>query len=99
MGHSHKHTFCAEDAPFINGKPKRVVWKPNCRENAPDPGKSLLGAVLNADPIGNAKFVIDQVNTLRFLASGGDCKFVLQILLSYRFLPYFFLPSTSTAKY
>ena len=64
IGHGHKHTFCAEDTPFVNGKPKRVVWKPNCRENAPDPGKSLLGVVLNADPIGNAKYVIDQVSNI-----------------------------------
>ena len=64
MGHPKTHTFCAEDQAFLDGQPKRVVWKPECRENAPDPGYSFLGAVLNADPIGNAKFVIEQVNPL-----------------------------------
>ena len=64
LGHPKTHTFCAEDQAFLNGKPKRVVWKPECRQNAPDPGYSFLGAVLNADPIGNAKFVINKVNPL-----------------------------------
>ena len=64
MGHPKTHTFCAEDKPFYSGKPRRVVWKPECRENSPDPGNSFLGAVLNADPIGNAKFVINKVNPL-----------------------------------
>ena len=64
LGHGKKHTFCAQDEPFEDGQPKRVEWKPNCRENAPDPGHSFLGMVLNADPIGNAKFVINQVNPL-----------------------------------
>ena len=62
MGHGKKHTFCAEDTPFVTGKATNVVWKPTCRENSKDPGNSFLGTVLNADPIGNAKFVIDQVS-------------------------------------
>lgn len=63
-GHTKKHTFCADDAPFASGQAQNVVWKPTCRDNAPDPGNSLLGVVLNADPIGNAKFVINKVNPL-----------------------------------
>ena len=62
FGHSKKHTFCADDAPFYSGKPRNVIWKPKCRDNRPDPGNSILGALLNADPVGNAKFVFDQVN-------------------------------------
>ena len=67
MGHGKKHTFCAEDTPFVTGKATNVVWKPTCRENSKDPGNSFLGTVLNADPIGNAKFVIDQVSKNHFL--------------------------------
>ena len=61
MGHGKKHTFCAEDTPFVTGKATNVEWKPTCRDNSKDYGNSFLGTVLNADPIGNAKFVIDQV--------------------------------------
>ena len=63
--HHHKHTFCADDAAFPTGVQKQVVWKPSCRDNSPDPGHSILGAVLNADPVGNAQFVFDQVNPLK----------------------------------
>ena len=49
---------------LILGKPHNVIWKPQCRDNAPDPGHSFLGMVLNADPLGNAKYVIEQVNPL-----------------------------------
>lgn len=61
-GHAKKHTFCADDAAFYSGKPQNVIWKPKCRDNQRDPGNSLLGALLNADPVGNAKFVFDQVS-------------------------------------
>lgn len=71
FGHAHKHTFCAEDKPFFPGKPERVVWKPVCRDNAPDPGSTFLGTVLNADPVGNAQFVIDQVNPLKMNPLNG----------------------------
>ena len=64
FGHGKKHIFCASDEPFPTGEIKHVVWKPSCRENAPDPGSSLLSTVLNADPVGDAQFVIDQVNPL-----------------------------------
>ena len=47
---------------LVTGKATNVEWKPSCRENSKDPGNSFLGTVLNADPIGNAKFVIDQVS-------------------------------------
>jgi hypothetical protein len=61
MGHGKTHTFCGDDAAFFSGKPHRVKWKPSCRDNSPDPGKSFLGAFLNADPVGNAKYVFNQV--------------------------------------
>lgn len=63
-GDGHKHTFCAEDLPFFNGKPRNVIWKPNCRNNVQESQATLLGTLLNADPVGNTKFVIDQVNPL-----------------------------------
>ena len=44
--------------------PQNVVWKPKCRENGPDPGATLLATVLNADPLGDAEFLLDQVNPL-----------------------------------
>ena len=65
FGHLKKHTFCAGDAAFPTGVQKRVEWKPSCRENAPDPGTSIFGAILNTDPVGNAQYVIDQVNPLK----------------------------------
>ena len=64
FGHEKKHIFCADDAAFLSGVPQTVIWKPSCRDNAPDPGHSFLGTVLNADPVGNAQYVIDQVNPL-----------------------------------
>ena len=51
--------------PFLSGKPQNVIWKPNCRKNNAKPRTtSFLGAVLNSDPVGNAKYVINQVNPL-----------------------------------
>ena len=65
LGHLHKHTFCGGDQPFPTGVQKRVVWKPSCRQNqVKDPQSTLLGTVLNADPVGNAKYVLDQVSQL-----------------------------------
>ena len=52
FGHGKRHTFCADDKAFAPGLPKRVIWKPTCRQNAPDPGATFLGTVLNADPLG-----------------------------------------------
>lgn len=60
FGHLHKHTFCADDQPFPTGVQKRVDWKPSCPETA-DHGESFLGTILNADPLGNVKYVFDQV--------------------------------------
>ena len=71
FGHKHKHTFCAQDRPFYPGVPQRVIWRPTCRDNAPDPGSSLFGALLNADPIGNAQFVFDSVNPLNMNPLNG----------------------------
>eukprot|EP00095_Tigriopus_kingsejongensis_P009684 maker-scaffold84_size396325-snap-gene-1.19 protein:Tk09684 transcript:maker-scaffold84_size396325-snap-gene-1.19-mRNA-1 annotation:"hypothetical protein DAPPUDRAFT_51580" len=71
FGHKSKHTFCAQDEPFHPNKPKRVIWRPTCRENAPDPGSSFLGSLLNVDPIGNAQFVFAQVNPLNMNPLNG----------------------------
>lgn len=71
FGHKKKHTFCAQDMPFLPKKPKRVIWRPTCRENAPDPGSSFLGSLLNADPIGNAQQAIDFVNPLNMNPLNG----------------------------
>lgn len=57
--------------PFLPKKPKRVIWRPTCRENAPDPGSSFLGSLLNADPIGNAQQAIDFVNPLNMNPLNG----------------------------
>ena len=62
LGHPNKHTFCGEDKPFQSGVQKRVVWKAECPDNRfRDPRQTLIGTVLNADPLGNAKYVFDQV--------------------------------------
>ena len=62
FGHGKRHTFCAQDRPFYSSEPQRVQWMPNCRDNErPDQGATFLGTVLNSDPVGNAKYVFDQV--------------------------------------
>ena len=60
-----KHTFCAEDRPFVSGVPQRVIWRPNCRKNGKDFGPGLIGTVLNVDPIGGTLAVLDFVNPLQ----------------------------------
>ena len=64
MGDPKKHVFCADDMPFLTGTPRRVKWQPSCRMNSPDPGNSFLGAVLNSDPVGNTRYILNQVNPL-----------------------------------
>ena len=60
-----KHTFCAEDRPFVSGIPQRVIWRPNCRKNSKAFGPGFIGTVLNADPIGGTLAVLNFVNPLQ----------------------------------
>ena len=64
FGGGKRHVFCAQDRAFLPGRPQRVEWRPTCRENGADPGATLLGTVLNADPVGGAGMVFSHVNPL-----------------------------------
>ena len=48
QGHGEKYIFCAEDLPFLSGKPRNVEWKADCRSNTAENSATFLGTFLNA---------------------------------------------------
>lgn len=66
-----RHEFCGMDKPFFSGTKRKLDSKESCPEQAPPPGTSLLGAIINFDVGDTINNNIDAVNSgLNSLGNG-----------------------------
>ncbi|XP_042218331.1 uncharacterized protein LOC121863643, partial [Homarus americanus] len=66
-----RYEFCGLDMPFHSGTQRQLEWQAGCPEQAPPPGASFLGTIINFDVEDTISNNIDAVNSgLNSLGNG-----------------------------